>query len=53
MITTKQEERRGVPNLESPQIEHALCDWIRSVGTQPWTNAVYLDTEIPSVNVVS
>lgn len=53
MVTTKQEERGGVPNFERPQIEHALCGWIRSMGIQSRTNSAYLDTEVPSVNVVS
>jgi hypothetical protein len=53
VVTTKQEECGGIPDLERPQIEHTLrLDQIDG-NAFDGSNAAYLNAEVTSVNVVS
>lgn len=53
MVTTEEEECGGIPDFERPQIEHTLCDCVRSPGIRSWVHAAHLNAEVPSVYVVS
>lgn len=52
VVTTKEEECGGIPDLERPQTEHTLCGRIRLLGTHSLERIAHLNAEVPFVNVV-